>query len=275
MDNNYRGILKLAERPTLWQRSQEPFWDDEHISKNMLEAHLSPNTDAASRKPEFIERSVAWLASLIKPGGSILDLGCGPGLYTKRLSDMGYKVTGIDLSKRSIEYAKAHDSKTEYICRDYLTLDLTSTYDAVTLIYCDFAALTAPEREKLLSSVRRVLKPDGLFIFDVFTDTHFAAKRESASWDLCEHGGFWSAERHLSLEATYLYENNTVAADRAIIITENGVKDYIIWDTAYTPERLARELAPCGLEVKTVYGDVCGKEYSESSQTLCCVAMRR
>ncbi|HOJ15222.1 MAG TPA: class I SAM-dependent methyltransferase, partial [Deltaproteobacteria bacterium] len=47
----------------------------------------------------------------------ILDLGCGPGLYTKRLSDAGYDVTGMDYSRRSIAYAKEHDTETRYIYR--------------------------------------------------------------------------------------------------------------------------------------------------------------
>ena len=43
-------LFSLIQKPALWQRSYELFWDDEHISKGMLEAHLNPNWDAASRK---------------------------------------------------------------------------------------------------------------------------------------------------------------------------------------------------------------------------------
>ena len=52
-----------------------------------------------------IDRSVQWLKSII-PQRKILDLGCGPGLYTIRLSAAGYDVTGMDYSRRSIAYAK-------------------------------------------------------------------------------------------------------------------------------------------------------------------------
>ena len=43
-------LSPLLRKPTLWQRSEELFWNDEHISKGMLEAHLNPDWDAASRK---------------------------------------------------------------------------------------------------------------------------------------------------------------------------------------------------------------------------------
>ena len=58
-------LFSLLQKPVLWQRSTEPFWDDDHISKGMLEAHLNPDWDAASRKHSFIVRSVKWLSSLI------------------------------------------------------------------------------------------------------------------------------------------------------------------------------------------------------------------
>jgi 2-polyprenyl-3-methyl-5-hydroxy-6-metoxy-1,4-benzoquinol methylase len=106
-------LFHLLQKPALWQRSDEPFWDDEHISKGMLEAHLNPDWDAASRKHSYIDSSVKWLSSLIPANGKILDLGCGPGLYAKRFSDMGYTVTGMDFSKRSIAYAKSWDAKGE------------------------------------------------------------------------------------------------------------------------------------------------------------------
>lgn len=143
----YDELLKKLRRPSLWERSDAPFWDDWHISKGMLAAHLDEG-DAASRAPATVEASVEWLCGVVKKGGRVLDLGCGPGLYTSRLSDRGYDVTGIDLSRRSIEYAREHDDKTQYILGSYLDIGLPSGFDAATLIYCDYAALTPSERDE-------------------------------------------------------------------------------------------------------------------------------
>lgn len=35
-----------------------------------------------------------------------IDLGCGPGLYTEKLTEKGHTVTGMDFSASSIRYAK-------------------------------------------------------------------------------------------------------------------------------------------------------------------------
>ena len=262
-------FLHVLQKPTLWQRSPAPFWDDEHISKGMLEAHLNPEWDAASRKHSTIDRSVKWLSGIIPTQRKILDLGCGPGLYAKRLSDIGYSVIGMDFSRRSIEYAKNHDAKTEYIYKNYLELDYTDTFDAVLLIYGDYAALTPDERRTLIPKVYQALKPGGVFILDVFTEKQFAKKAEKTSWTLCNNGGFWSAIPHICLDATYLYENNTVAVDQHIVVTNDGINEYLIWDTAYTVQKLTDEVSPYGFKVNGVFDDVCGSPYTGEAETLC------
>lgn len=269
-----QALLPLLRRPALWQRTASAFWDDEHISQGMLAAHLNPDLDAASRKQVTIHRSVQWLSTLLAPGTKLLDLGCGPGLYTKPLAEMGFVVTGMDISERSLAYAQSQDGRSTYIRQNYLELDENQAYDAISLIFCDYAALTQAERRRLLAKVYQALRPGGLFIFDVFTDRHFAGKSERATWSLQEDGGFWHAGPHLCLEATYLYEGGRVSADQCVILTETGATEYLIWDTAFTRERLCAEVWPSGFTVVGFYDDVCGTAYTGQSDTLCAVLTR-
>ena len=237
----------------------------------MLEAHLNPDWDAASRRHSYIDCSVKWLTSIIPAGSKILDLGCGPGLYTKRLSDAGYDVTGMDYSKRSIAYAEEHDTKTKYIFKNCLEMDYTEAFDVITLIYCDYAALIPDERKTLLSKIHRALKPNGLFIFDVFTEQTFNGKSDHTSWSCHEKGGFWSDNPHLCLEAEYYFKNNTVKVYKTIVITENGLHEYLIWDTVFTKHTLLNEVTPLGFQMHSIYDDVCGSPYTGEADTLCLV----
>ena len=84
------------------------FWDDPHISAQMLAHHLDPATAAASRPHAFIDASVDWLRSVLGlgPGSRVLDLGCGPGLYAVRLARRGVRVLGVDASARSLAHAR-------------------------------------------------------------------------------------------------------------------------------------------------------------------------
>ena len=272
MNSIPKSLFSILQPPELWQRSSEKFWDDEHISLGMLNAHLNRDIDSASRNHTFIKDSVNWISSLISKGSDLLDLGCGPGLYTKPLAEAGHRVTGMDLSKRSIEYAISVDSKTEYIYSDYLRLNETNRYDLITLIYCDYAAFTPKERSIVIKNVYAALKPGGRFILDVFSETYFQKKENVRKWSFHETEGFWSNEPYLLLSATYLYDQGTVSVDKYIVIKKNCIKTYLIWDTAFTIEKLKAELLP--LTIEGVYADVAGTPYFPESEIICVVATK-
>lgn len=270
----FNELKKYTTKPKLYAPSTNKFWDDEHISKGMLAAHLNPNWDAATRKHEFLDKSVNWISE-IAPSSQyklLLDLGCGPGLYAERFNSTGYSVTGVDFSKRSIAYAKEqtllNKSNIEYHYQNYLTIDYIEQFDVITLIYCDYAALSITDRLILLGKVYQALKPNGKFIFDVFTP--LMRKVENRSWQYCEKGGFFSEKPHVCLESVYQYddEDNTELR-QSIVITEETVNCYNIWDHFFTKEALLSEIQIAGFNTFEFYGDIAGKEFSDSGETIC------
>ena len=104
-----RLLEEALRKPAPYERTDDLFWSDPHISTQLLKAHLDERNPLASRSPEFIEQSVAWIESCAPQvtHPRILDLGCGPGLYATRLARRGYSVTGIDVSPASLAYAKS------------------------------------------------------------------------------------------------------------------------------------------------------------------------
>jgi SAM-dependent methyltransferase len=270
----FAELQKYLKRPEIYERTTEKFWDDEHISAQMLEAHLNPNTDAASRKPEFVERSAAWIALLLPEGASLLDIGCGPGLYARRFAAMGLHVTGVDISERSIAYARAHDPHSEYIQQDYLGMDFENLFDMVTLIWCDYGALIPKEREVLLQNVFRALKPGGLFLLDVFTPVGYASLREHTTWENNEKGGFWSPDKHICLSAVYKYPG-MVNLNRYVIIEESAVRTFNIWNCCFTRESLLAEVGRFGFAESAFFSDVAGAPYKPDRETLCAVLKKR
>lgn len=94
----YKKMKPIFEKPTLYMKSEAAFWNEKHISQQMLNAHLDPNFEGASRKADFIVKSAQWIGGKLPPNKyhKLLDLGCGPGLYTERFAKTGYQVTGID-----------------------------------------------------------------------------------------------------------------------------------------------------------------------------------
>ena len=274
----YADLARLLERPALYERTTEKFWTDPYIATQMLEAHLDPETDGASRGPEFINDCVDWVTSLVprETGrrAALLDIGCGPGLYTKLFAKHGLRVTGMDFSENSIAYARSHDPQSEYVVRDYLSMDFDCMFDIATLIYCDYGALVPDERRELLRRVHRALRPGGLFLFDVFTPAKGKGEEDNTSWDAYPDGGFWSAKPHVCLEAEYYY-GETAQGSRHVIIEESGVRCFNLWNCYFTGQSILDETLGFGFSHKGFYGDATGKPYFDGSQTICAVLEKR
>jgi len=260
--------------------SSDKFWNDEHISKGMLEAHLNKDWEAATRKYDFVINSVEWISSIALPSlkNKLLDLGCGPGIYAELLKRKGYDVTGVDFSERSVNYAiesaKKENLDITYICQDYLELDLEEKFDVITLIYCDFGVLSDKNRRLLLKKIYSMLKPDGILILDVFTPLEHEGKKEYKNWSYSNNGGFWCEKPHVLLESFYRYENNTVL-NQSIVLKDDEIKCYNIWEHMFTCDDILSELKAAGNWNVELYSNVMGEKYSDDSKVLCAVARKR
>lgn len=267
-------LFELIKKPKEYAESSGKFWDDEHISKGMLAAHLNPNWDAASRKHEFIEKSVKWIIkNANKP--KLLDLGCGPGIYAEEFHKAGAKVTGVDFSKRSIEYAKdsvkERDLDIEYFYKNYLELEYENAYDLITLIYCDYGVLSPEARKTLREKVYKALKPRGKFILDVFTPVNNLEKKETNTWIHCEKGGFWKPNEYLYLESTFIYPQDITLTQYTILENQDKVEVIRVWDEAFTKDKLIKEFSDNGFKNFEFYDDVSGKAFTGESKTMCIV----
>jgi ubiquinone/menaquinone biosynthesis C-methylase UbiE len=267
------NIFKCIERPSLYKENNVNFWNDEHISKHMLEAHLNPEFEGASRKLSFIEESVKWIQEAVPSGRytKLLDVGCGPGLYAKRFSKAGYEVTGIDFSKRSIDYAKTtakkQDLDIQYVYQNYLEMDYSDAFDFATFIYCDYGALSIQNRAAILRKIYHSLKSGGKLLLDVFSMVKYNQFEELKTWEVQENGGFWSPAKYLSLNAQYKYLDN-VTLKHTTVITEKEMREYCIWDCYFTAKTLEKEVLDAGFKKAEIFSDVTGAPYLEDSPTI-------
>jgi SAM-dependent methyltransferase len=266
------ALVTLQQPPTPFTPGEPLFWDDLHISAQMLAAHLDNATDAASRRPETIYLSVAWIAATpgLQPGAAVLDLGCGPGLYASRLAGKGLRVTGVDYSRRSItyasNYARQHELDITYRYQNYLELGDDNHYDAALLIYGDFCPLSPEQRAALLRNVHRALKPGGRFVLDV--STRECRKHHSGrnAWRALE-SGFWKPGPHLLLEDGFDYPAQSIWLDQAIVIEADGkISVYRMWFQDYTPESITAEMEAGGFAVESLWGDLTGMPYTADSE---------
>jgi SAM-dependent methyltransferase len=241
-----------AKRPDLYEKGDSIMWTDSHISKKLLELHLDPEVDSASRSQQSIDRTLELILSFcgVDPI-RILDLGCGPGIYLERLAGLGHQCTGMDFSQNSISYAreqaKEKGLEIRYIHQDYLKLDVKDQFDMILLIYTDIGVLLPGERDGLLERIRRALKPGGIFIFDVLNDRNLNEKfAEEQTWSY-EYSGFWKASPYLELASGFHYPEHQVFLKQHTILDESEqIRNYRFWTHYFNRDDVVDMLSSAG-----------------------------
>lgn len=287
MEKNEKMLQKIFEyladsgrKPQRFEPGETLFWDDPHISKSMLEAHLNPNVDGASRRTESIERTVEHLvtSSIIKQGNKVLDLGCGPGLYSSRLCMYDINVTGIDISRRSIDYARKKAAEQglniDYICESFFDIAYDGVFDCVLQIYGELCTFSNETRNRLLKIIHRALRDDGRFIFDVSTRDLRMREGVKNRWYYSD-GGFWRPNRHVVLEQGFDYPEYDTWLDQYTVIDEDGeIKTYRLWLHDYSLPTISQVLNNNGFEMEYVWSALDGAEYKDGSDWIAVVARK-
>ena len=259
----------------------DELWTDEHTSAQMLAYHLNEEVDLSSRSGAFIDRSVEWIVSRfgVGKGTKIADFGCGPGLYTIRLARRGADVTGIDFSKRSIDHARktaaAEGLSIRYINESYLELELDDRFDLVTMIMCDFCALSPEQRRTILRKFQALLAPGGAVLLDVYSLAGFAERKELATCERDLMDGFWSPHRYYAFLNTFTYDEEKVVLDKYTIVERARTRTIYNWLQYFSPEALEHELSGCGLEIEKCYADVAGSTYHPEQNEFAVVVRKR
>ncbi|MEN8155006.1 MAG: methyltransferase domain-containing protein [Acidobacteriota bacterium] len=272
---------EINSRPTPFQfYTAEELWTNEHTSEMMLKFHLNESIDVSSRNGEFINRSIKWMVSHFGIGVNtgIADFGCGPGLYTTRFAERGARVTGIDFSGRSINYAKKIAAENglniNYVNQNYLNFKSETRFDLITMIFCDFCALNPTQRKTLLAGFHNLLKPGGSVLLDVHSLNAFNKRDEIVTYEYNQLDHFWSPENYYGFLNTFKYDREKVTLDKYTIIEEKRTRVVYNWLQYFSQDSLRKEFEENGFEAAEFYSDVAGSAFSPDSPDMAIVARK-
>jgi 2-polyprenyl-3-methyl-5-hydroxy-6-metoxy-1,4-benzoquinol methylase len=273
-------IIKATKKPKIYSKGTAEMWTDEYISNRLLEVHLNPDIELASRKATTIDETVEWI--LGKASGEeleILDLGCGPGLYVEKLTEKGHHVTGVDYSANSIRHARESATRKKlnisYRQQNYLELEDENRYDLVMMIFTDFGVLMPNERERLLANVHCALKPGGRFLFDVLNENFPVNEAGNRSWEIAEKG-FWRGEPYMALTESFYYEEKRVTLTQHVVIDESEEMDvYRFWIHTFSHGELEELLIAQGFQAAECYDRIIpGCDMYRSEDVTFCIASK-
>lgn len=271
-------LCGLNKRPPLHTKDDLSFWDDEHISRRILELHLDPDTDAASRRPEEIDRSARWIATRLPAHARVLDVGCGPGLYAQRLASRGMSVVGLDLNRAALEHAdkmaRQHGLAIDYRRCDMREMEFEGEFDAVLLVYGILGSLNDRDRHDLLGRVHRALRPGGSLFVDVMTEDLMKALPFDRDWYYSPRG-FWRPGPHFVMQRAFEYDGGVFLHRTVVVERDADVSVYDMWDHTYTVDSIRDLLKLHGFDHLEIYSDLCGEPYSPHTHWLGVLGRKR
>jgi len=262
-------LLELVARqavPEPWAEGEKIPWNDPDFSRRMLAEHLSQAHDMASRRFAVIDRHVAWIHGVLLQArpARILDLGCGPGLYTSRLARLGHECAGIDFSPASIAYAR-EQARTEglrctYVQHDIRTAEYGSGYDLVMFLFGELNVFRPAEAQAIVRRACQALGEGGLLLLEVHTFTCVCdIGRQPRSW-YSAPSGLFSERPHLVLTESFWDDLRAVATERHFVVdaVTGDVARHAASVQAYTNEQYRSLLADGGLAGVSFYPSLTG-----------------
>ena len=211
----------------------------------------------------------------LEAGARVLDLGCGPGLYSIALAERGLDVTGVDLSASSVAHARSvaaeRDLAIRYVEADYRDLEERDAFDAALLVYHELGVFSEPDRTALLGRIHDALRPGGRFACDVVGSA--TARPERTSWTVEPGPGFWRPGPHLVLERRLDYPALELSCSEYAVLEEAGAATlYRVWEQRFDRGGLVRALGDAGFHVELVCADLTGTPWSAGAETIAVVA---
>jgi len=215
-------IVKRIPVPDPWSEGEKIPWNDPELSKRMLQYHLAQDHDLASRRFSIIDKHVKFIDDLAGGPSKVLDLGCGPGFYTSRLTSLGYKCKGIDFSPASIDYAKEQAEKAgqeiDYLTEDIRTAEYGEGYGLAMMVYGEFNVFKKEDIRAVLKKAYDSLEDGGVFIAEPHRFEAVKSFGEAApSWYSSESMLF-SDDPHLALMECFWVEEHRVTINRYLIV---------------------------------------------------------
>lgn len=122
---------------------------------------------------EWTDYLINLISSNLSPSSVGLDVGCGTGIFTRKLKNKGYDVKGVDISEYMLNIAKSETLKTRqnitYLLCDMRSLKSLEKLDFISAVNDGLNYVKKEDITKTFKSFNKCLKKGGIVMFDIST----------------------------------------------------------------------------------------------------------
>lgn len=237
--------------------SADPNWFDGFFEQEWLdEIALHLPDEGTQGQVDFVVERLE-----LEPGARVLDVACGHGRHSLELARRGFRVTGVDLSPRSLEFAREAAQResldVEFVQRDARELDFDAEFDAAINLFTSVIGyfVDDADNQAVVDRVARALVPGGSFLVDTINGFALGRGYRETMWNELESGGGVMLHRG---SFDLLTGRNEVTWT---FIRGDGSRSELTHSLrVYTPHELARMLEVAGLTVVGSWGGFDGSE---------------
>lgn len=244
----------------LWSGRYKIPWDEPGFSGRMLAEHLNQDHDMASRRTAVIESQVEWIHA--RACGSrpcrLLDLACGPGLYSNRLAGLGHRCLGIDFGPAAIAYAELHAAPgCEFVLADLRGADFREGHEVAMMIFGEFNVFPPAEIRAILGRVRAALVPGGSLLVEMQTAAAVRDAGLEPPFEFRSEAGVFSAYPHRVKVENAWYEEAATARTVFRVTDEATGRERVYHSTnlAWSEDARRELFAEAGFARLEVAGD--------------------
>lgn len=244
----------------------EPSWHDSDAFWEVMEAALfSParlsvaaaDIDAAIRLLKLTE------------GAHVLDMCTGPGRHAIELARRGFRVTGVDRTRRYLERARLYADQAgvsvEFVEGDMRRFVRPSAFDIAINMYTSFGYfLDERENTQAARNLARSLRPGGTALFELVGREVVAATFRERWWEELEDG-ICLEERKIAADWEWI-------ESRWILIRGGKKQEFQLKHWLYSGSELRKLLLDAGFADVRLYGALDGRPYDRDAKRLVAVA---
>ncbi|MFE4971346.1 class I SAM-dependent methyltransferase [Kitasatospora sp. NPDC056651] len=231
-------------------------------------APAGPAVDAAEQAIDWLHRNLR-----LPPGADVLDIGCGPGIHSHRLAELGYRVTATDINPAFLDFARRRASAAGLDCR-YLPIPMAEmtfdrAFDLVLAVQGPSLQLRDPELAAFMAQMARALRPGGHLLCELSRAPADLDRRdpditvtEDPSTRLMGRPVRAAVLRRLLFPAEHERVHH-----RLFLHEEGEVTEFWSRFPLHDPARLAAAAEEAGLRVLATFGPTLGEPASDRRLT--------